>query len=53
MVSSTGIFVKMNSASYETSSYSSKLLKFFIKSGKVNVLLVVNSFLAKGLATAS
>ena len=49
MVSSTGILVKRDSKSYETSSYSSELVEFFIKSGKVNVSLIVNSFLAKGL----
>ena len=49
MVSFTGIIVKRNSTSYETSSYSSELVKVFIKSGKVNILLIVNSSLAKGL----
>ena len=37
MVSSTGILVKRDFKSYETSSDSSELVKFFIKSGKVNV----------------
>ena len=50
MVSFTdGILVKRDSMSYETSSYSSELVEFYIKSGKVNVLIIVNSFLAKGL----
>ena len=41
---------KEGSTSYETSSYSSELVEFFIKSGKVNVSLIVNSFLAKRLS---
>ena len=45
MVSSTGILVKRDSTLYETSSYS---FEFFIKSGKVKVSLIVNSFLANG-----
>lgn len=35
--------------SCEISSYSSELVDFFIKSGKVNVSLIVNSFFSKGL----
>ena len=46
MVSSTGILVKRDSTSYETSSYSFELDAFFTKSGKVKVSLIVNSFLA-------
>ena len=48
MVSSTGILVKRDSTSYETSSYSFELDAFFTKSGKVKVSLTVNSFLANG-----
>ena len=48
MVSSTGILVKRDSTSYETSSYSFQLDAFFTKSGKVKVSLIVNSFLANG-----
>ena len=42
MVSSTGILVKRDSTSYETSSYSFELDTFFTKSGKVEVSLIVN-----------
>ena len=48
MVSSTGILVKRDSTSYETSSYSFQLDAFFTKSGKVKVSLIVNSVLANG-----
>ena len=34
---------------YKTSSDSSEFVDFFIKSGKFNVSLIVNSFSAKGL----
>ena len=36
MVTSTEILVKRDSASYETSSYSSELVEFFIKFRKVS-----------------
>ena len=36
------------STTYETSSYSSELVKFFSESGKVNVSLILNSFLVEG-----
>ena len=49
MVSSTGILVKKDSTSYETSSYLPELVKLFIKSGRVNVSLIANSFLDKAL----
>ena len=50
MVSTTGILVKRDSASCETSSYSSELVEFFIKFGKNNVSLIVKSFSAKDLS---
>ena len=40
--------LKRVSTTYETSSYSSELAKFFSESGKVNVSLILNSFLVEG-----
>ena len=40
--------LKRVSTTYETSSYSSELVKFFSESGKVNVSLILNSFLVEG-----
>ena len=40
--------LKRVSTTYETSSYSSELVKFFSESGKVNVSLILNSFLVVG-----
>ena len=48
MVSSTGVFVKSDPTSYETSSYSFELDAFFTKLGKVKESLIVNSFFANG-----
>ena len=48
MVFSTGILVNRDSTSYETSSNSSELPILFIKSVKVDISLIVTSFLAKG-----
>ena len=45
MVSSTGILLKRDCTSYETSSYSFELSAFFTKSGKVKVSLILYSFL--------
>ena len=41
--------LKRVSTTYETSSYSSELVKLFIKSGEVNVSLILISFLVEGL----
>ena len=41
--------LKRLSTTYETSSYSSELVKLFIKSGEVNVSLILISFLVEGL----
>ena len=49
MVSSTGTLVNRDSTSNETSENSSELSILFIKSGKVDILMTVTSFLAKGL----
>ena len=40
---------KEGSRSYETSSYLPELVKLFIKTGRVNVSLIANSFLDKAL----
>ena len=43
IVFSTRIVAKKNSTVYETSPYSSEVVEFFIKYGKVNVSPFVNS----------
>ena len=49
MASSTAILVKRDSTSNKTFLYLTDLVEFYIKSGKINVSLIVNLFLAKGL----
>lgn len=49
MVSPTKIVETRDTLLYETFLYLYELIEFFINLIKVNVLLILNSFLAKGL----